>query len=143
MAAGLAMQAVALSWIAAVSAVDTPYLELVPGFVLGGVGMALVFAPSATAILASVRPREAGQASGAANAIREVGGVMGVAILAAVFSAHGGYESPAAFMDGVVPALWVGVGFLALGAALALLIPGKPRTATRRSVADAAVPVPA
>ena len=70
--------------------------------------MALVFAPAANAVLGAVRPEEAGQASGANNAIRELGGVLGVAVLAAVFTGAGGFETPQAFVDGLVPALWVG-----------------------------------
>ena len=57
--------------------------------------MALVFAPAANAVLGAVRPEEAGQASGANNAIRELGGVLGVAVLAAVFTGAGGFETPA------------------------------------------------
>jgi hypothetical protein len=51
---------------------------------------------------------------------------MGIAVLAAVFSAQGGYESPQAFIDGVVPALWIGSAVLALGAVAALAVPGLP-----------------
>jgi EmrB/QacA subfamily drug resistance transporter len=140
MVAGLALQSVAVAWIATVSAVDTPYLQLVPAFVMGGAGMALVFAPAANAVLASVRPEEAGQASGATNAIREVGGVMGVAILSAVFAGHGSYASPQTFVDGVEPALWVGAAVLALGALAALAVPGKAR-AQQPAVAAAPEPV--
>ncbi len=105
MAAGLALQAAALTWLALVSTTDVAYTTLVPAFVMGGAGMALVFAPAANAVLGAVAPAEAGQASGATNAIREVGGVLGVAVLASVFSASGGYTSPQAFVDGLVPAL--------------------------------------
>jgi EmrB/QacA subfamily drug resistance transporter len=144
MVSGLALQAVAIGWIATVSGVDTPYLALVPGFVMGGAGMALVFAPSANAVLSSVRPEEAGQASGATNAIREVGGVMGVAILSAVFAGQGSYASPQAFIDGVEPALWVGAGVLVLGAIAALAVPGKARTEAPAVAlaAPSAAPVP-
>ena len=90
MAAGLALQAVAIVWLAQVTSPTVPYAELVPAFVLGGTGMALVFAPAANAVLSAVRPAEAGQASGANNAIRELGGVLGVAVLASVFSGAGG-----------------------------------------------------
>ena len=72
-------------------------------FVMAGAGMALVFAPSANAVLSSVRADQAGQASGANNAIREVGGVLGVAVLASVFTGSGGYASPQAFVDGLHP----------------------------------------
>src|SRR4051794_29920674 len=144
MVAGLTLQAVAVGWIAAVTKLDTPYLELVPAFVMGGTGMALVFAPAANAVLASVKPEEAGQASGATNAIREVGGVMGVAILAAVFSGSGSYASPQAFMEGVQPALWVGAGVLAVGALAATLVPARRREQEQPAAAPitAATPTP-
>jgi EmrB/QacA subfamily drug resistance transporter len=136
MVSGLALQSVALFWLAAISAPDTAYASLIVPFVLAGTGMALVFAPSANAVLSSVRPQEAGQASGATNAIRELGGVMGVAVLATVFSAHGSYASPQAFTDGVVAALPIGATVLAVGAVIALFVPGL------RSRADATVAAP-
>ncbi len=121
--AGLAMQAVGLAWIGVVSDPSTPFVDLIPPFVITGVGMSLVFPTAAETVLASVRPNQAGKASGANNAIREIGGVMGVAVLASVFAANGGYESPQAFTDGVVAALPVAVVVLAIGAVLALLVP--------------------
>ena len=127
MAAGLALQAGAIGWLALVTTTDVAYSALVAPFVMGGTGMALVFAPSANAVLRSVRPREAGQASGATNAIRELGGVMGVAVLASVFSGAGSYASPEAFTDGLVAALPVGAAVLALGAVAALFVPGLAR----------------
>ena len=127
MATGLFFQAIAIMWIAAVSEPDVAYGLLVPAFVLGGTGMALVFAPAANAVLGAVRPEEAGQASGANNAIRELGGVLGVAVLAAIFTGAGGFETPQAFVDGLVPALWAGAAVLVAGGLLALLIPAKRR----------------
>ncbi len=129
MVAGLALQAVAMAWLAVVASPDVAYSSLVGPFILAGSGMALVFAPSAHAVLSAVRPQEAGQASGATNAIRELGGVMGVAVLASVFSANGSYASPQAFSDGVAAALPVAAVVLAVGALLALLVPSKPRVA--------------
>ena len=75
----------------------------------------------------SVRPEEAGQASGATNTIREIGGVLGVAVLASVFTSAGGYGSPQAFNDGLVVATGVGAGVVALGALATLIVPGKAR----------------
>ncbi len=129
MTAGLALQAVAIAWLAAVSTPTVPYVELVVPFMLGGTGMALVFAPNANAVLNAVRPEEAGQASGATNMVRELGGVLGVAVLASVFSSTGSYASPQAYTDGMTSAIWVGAAVLAAGAVLALLIPGRPSTA--------------
>ena len=129
MATGLALQAIGLGWLAAVSSPTVPYSELVPGFVVSGVGMALFFAPVANVVLSAVSPREEGQASGANNAIRELGGVFGVAVLASVFTSYGGYESGQAFVDGLVPAVWVGAIVVGLGAIAALFIPRKRRAA--------------
>src|SRR5947209_1791470 len=82
MVLGLGLQAVALGWLTAESSLTMSYTSMVIPFVLAGAGMSLVFAPAANAVLASVRTAETGQASGATNAIREVGGVMGIAVLA-------------------------------------------------------------
>ena len=129
MVAGLALQSVAIFWLSQVSAPTTPYGELIAPLAMAGLGMALVFAPSANAVLSSVRPSEAGQASGATNAIREVGGVMGVAVLAGIFAANGGYTDPQAFTDGVTAALPIAAAVLLAGALAALLTPGRQRSA--------------
>jgi EmrB/QacA subfamily drug resistance transporter len=143
MAGGLALQAIAIAWLAAVTTPTVAYSALIVPFILAGTGMALVFAPAANAVLGSVRPEEAGQASGATNAIRELGGVLGVAVLASVFTANGGYESPQAYVDGMTAALPIGAAVLGIGALLALLIPGKgapaDATAPAAALADAAV----
>jgi EmrB/QacA subfamily drug resistance transporter len=123
MAAGLSLQAAGLAWIALVTEPSVAYGLLVPGFVMAGTGMALVFAPAANAVLSSVRPEEAGTASGAMNTIREIGGVLGVAVLATVFTHVGGFATPDAFVDGLIPAVWVGAAVLAVGAVIALLVP--------------------
>jgi MFS family permease len=135
MAAGLGLQAVALGWLAALAGVGETYVSMIGPFVLAGSGMALVFAPSANAVLASVRTDQAGQASGATNAIRELGGVLGVSVLATVFTSHGGYGSPQSFVDGLVPAMWVGTAVLGVGALIPLLLPFSTRAAAREQAA--------
>jgi MFS family permease len=126
MGAGLALQAVGLAWIAAVSTPTTPYVQFIGAFALSGVGMALFFAPVANVILAAVRREEEGQASGANNAIRELGGVFGVAVLAAVFAAKGGYGSGQQFVDGMNPAVTIGAALVAVGAMAAFAIKRSP-----------------
>ena len=135
MFAGLTLQAGALAWFASMASTTLPYSHMIVPFVMAGAGMALVFAPSANAVLASVRTEQAGQASGANNAIREVGGVFGVAVLASVFTGAGGYTSPQAFVNGLIPALWVGVAVLAAGALTVLVLPF--RTQASPDAADA------
>jgi len=129
MAAGLGLQGVALGWMASMASVGESYVSLIGPFILAGVGMALVFAPSANAVLASVRTDQAGQASGATNAIRELGGVLGISVLATVFTGHGGYVSPQAFVSGLVPSMWVGAAVLATGALTAAALPFSTRAA--------------
>ncbi len=127
MAAGLALQAVALGWMAAIAKPDLPFSHLAAPFVIAGLGMGLFFAPVANVVLSSVRPEEEGEASGANNAMRELGGVFGVAILAAIFANQGGYGLPQHFIDGLKPAVWVGAAIVAVGAVVCLLIPGVQR----------------
>jgi EmrB/QacA subfamily drug resistance transporter len=125
MATGLALQAIALGWLASVSSPTVAYSNLIVPFVLAGVGMALVFAPVSNMILSSVRQSEEGKASGANSAIREVGGALGVAVLASVFAREGNTLSGQGFVDGLVPAVWLGAAVLAAGALLALAVPGR------------------
>ncbi len=127
MVAGLGLQALALGWMATLASVHQTYASLIVPFLLAGAGMSLVFAPAANAVLSSVSASRAGQASGATNAIRELGGVLGIAVLATVFTGHGGYATPQAFVHGLVPAMWVGVVVLAAGAAIAAALPFSTR----------------
>jgi predicted MFS family arabinose efflux permease len=139
MAAGLGLQALALGWLATLAGVDTTYVSMIVPFMFAGAGMALVFAPSANAVLAAVRTNEAGQASGATNAIRELGGVLGIAVLATVFTSHGSYVTPHAFVNGLVAAMWVGVAVLTAGALIAIALPFSTRASAARHAAAEAV----
>jgi EmrB/QacA subfamily drug resistance transporter len=124
---GLALQAAALAWIAAVSTPTTPYAELIGPFIVAGIGMALFFAPVANVVLSAVRPEEEGKSSGANNAIRELGGVFGVAVLASIFAHAGGYRTAETFTNGLSTAVYVGAAVVAAGALAAFLIPRRNR----------------
>jgi EmrB/QacA subfamily drug resistance transporter len=137
MAAGLALQAIGLAWIAAVTSPKLPYVDIVAPFCLSGVGMALFFAPVANVVLSAVAPTQQGQASGANNAIRELGGVLGVAVLASIFASYGGYHSPETFVHGMNAAVYVGAAVVAVGALAAFLIPQRRRV---RAGAEGLVP---
>ncbi|MFJ1674239.1 MULTISPECIES: MFS transporter [unclassified Streptomyces] len=142
--AGLVLQAIGLALFATVIGPDASYASQLPGLIVGGVGMAMYFAPAASLVMSSVRPAEQGIASGASNALREVGGALGVAVLATVFSSQGGYESARSFTDGTVPAVWIGAGAVALAALTALLIPGRRHAAAQApETAEERVPVAA
>jgi EmrB/QacA subfamily drug resistance transporter len=120
---GLSLQAAALAWIAAVSTPTTPYAELIGPFIVAGIGMALFFAPVANVVLSAVKPEEEGKSSGANNAIRELGGVFGVAVLASIFAHAGGYRTPDTFVNGMSVAVYAGAAVVAVGALAAFMIP--------------------
>ena len=128
-AAGLSLQAAGLAWMAIVLSPTAPYLDFVPAFVLSGVGMALFFVPVASVVLTSVGRADEGVASGTNNAVRELGGVLGVSVLGAVFSGLGGYASGASFVAGLVPAVTVGAAVVGVGALAALALGGRARRA--------------
>jgi EmrB/QacA subfamily drug resistance transporter len=135
-AAGLALQAIGLGWLAAASTPTVSYLALVPGLAIAGFGMGLFFAPVANLVLSSVGASEQGIASGAHNAIRELGGVFGVAVLASIFAHNGGYGTPELVTHGVHPAVWVGAILVAVAAGVALAIPKRPVSSATGEVLD-------
>jgi len=139
MVAGLTLQAIALGWLASEAKIDQSYTSMLMPFICGGSGMALVFAPSANAILSSVRTDQAGQASGANNAIRELGGVLGISVLSTVFSSHGSYASPQGYINGLIPTMWVGASVLAAGALIVAALPFNTRSESSRVQASAPV----
>jgi EmrB/QacA subfamily drug resistance transporter len=140
MIVGLAMQAIGLGWVALIAKASMGYLELGVALTVAGVGTSLCFPTVANAVMGSVPPEEAGVASGTNSALRELGGVLGVAVLAAVFTRRGVYATPEAFVDGFQPALLVGAGLTAVGIVAALLAPGRfaRRWETHPTVARAA-----
>jgi MFS family permease len=127
MVLGLIMQAVGLGWVALIASPHVGYVQLGPALTIAGVGTSLCFPTVANAVMASVPPQEAGVASGTNSSLRELGGVFGVAVLAAVFTDRGGYGSPASFIDGFKPALVVGAVLTGFGIVAALLAPGRAR----------------
>lgn len=122
MVTGMVMQAAGLACIAFVAHRDTPFLELAPMLTFSSVGTSMVFPTVANEVMGSVAPEQTGIASGTNSALRELGGVFGVAVLASVFTRPGVYNSPDTFVAGFRSALWIAVAFSAIGIALALLI---------------------
>jgi EmrB/QacA subfamily drug resistance transporter len=137
-ATGLALQAIGLTWLALLITPTTPFADMVIPFVVSGMGMTLFFVPLASLVLGSVPKYLEGVASGANSAFRELGGVLGIAVLGAVFSSNGGYRSAADYVSGMTPAVYVGAVVVAVGAVTALVIPGRRRQ--RASLADVAAP---
>jgi MFS family permease len=134
---GLVFQAVGLFWLATIVTPTTPYLDMVPAFVIAGVGMTLFFVPLASLVLSSVPKALEGVASGTNSAFRELGGVLGIAVLGAVFSSSGSYSSGQAYVSGLTPAITVGAVVVAIGAFTAMLVPAVRRSRRRKGEAMA------
>ena len=138
MVVGLGLQAVALGWIAAIMAPDTPYPTLVVPFLMAGIGMALVFAPSATALLATLGLIDHAKASGVNSTVRELGVALGTAVMTAIFVGAGGALTPDLYVDAARPAVFTGAAVLFVATLVALLLPaGRSERTT-----DAASPAP-
>ena len=96
------------------------FWHLLPGMLLGGLGMPLVMTPTAAAATRAVPVDKAGVGSAVLNACRQVGGAVGIALLGAIVAGQsGGRQTAAAFLDGFEPALLVAASILIVGAAVA------------------------
>ncbi len=140
LATGMAVMTVGLGWLAWVITPTVAYAELIAPLAVVGAGIALFYPPVSNILLSSVRRENEGQASGTNNAVRETGGVLGIAALAAVFAIRGEYGTPRTFVAGLTPALWVASAVAGAGTIAALLVPGRKGTRrpgrARRAVPD-------
>jgi EmrB/QacA subfamily drug resistance transporter len=137
LAVGQAFLLVGLLWFTQVSTNGSYLVDLLPGFILAGIGLGFSFVPVTIAALVGVGDRDAGVASGLINTSQQVGGALGVAILSTVaitrsedyLAAHGGSPAlmPAALTDGFSVAFAVGAGMAVLGllATLTLIPPAR------------------
>jgi EmrB/QacA subfamily drug resistance transporter len=102
--------------------------DLLPGFLLIGVGLGFSFVPVSIAALAGVQGPEAGLASGLINTTQQIGGALGIAIMTTVATTHtenrllSGTARPQALTDGFSLAFWVGVAFAAISLLTTLLV---------------------
>lgn len=120
---GMAAQAVSLLWIGTAATAASSYLSLLPAFILGGLGMGLSFAPLSATAMSGLPDSQQGQASGAYNTLRELGGVFGIAALGAIFQSI--VHDPTEFVTGFHSALQAAGVILLAGAAASLLLPGR------------------
>ena len=123
MVTGLVLEAIALLWIAAIMDLDTSYASMVPSFIIAGVGMGLIFAPSATALLATLGIVDHAKASGVNATVREIGLALGTAVLTAIFLGAGGELLPDLYVEAARPAILVGGLVLVATAVIALWLP--------------------
>jgi EmrB/QacA subfamily drug resistance transporter len=128
MVAGLSLQALGMGWIALIADSGLTYSEFLLPSVVAGVGVSMAIPAAQNSVVGSFSLEEVGKAAGANSMMRELGGVFGIAVSAAVFAGAGSFASPDAFLDGFAPAVGVLAAFSAVGAVVALALPGRSRT---------------
>jgi EmrB/QacA subfamily drug resistance transporter len=129
MVAGLSLQALGMGWIALIADSGLTYSEFLVPSIVAGVGVSMAIPSAQNSVIGSFSLEEVGKAAGANSMMRELGGVFGVAVAAAVFAGAGSYAFPGDFLDGFAPAVAVLAGFSAVGAIVALALPGRRPTA--------------
>jgi EmrB/QacA subfamily drug resistance transporter len=129
--AGLVFQSVALFWLGATMAPGVPYTTMLYPFILAGIGMGLVFSPSSTAVLATMREQDRAKASGVNSTVREIGVALGIAVLVAIFTGANGQLTPTGYVNAAIPAVLAGAAVVGATALASLALPsGKlPRKA--------------
>ncbi len=123
MVLGLLLQGIGMGWIALIASTDVAYSSLIAPMIIMGCGVSMSFPAAQNSVVGAVPPEAVGKASGINSAMRQLGGVFGIAILVAVFAGAGGYASASDFTDGFVPALWVSAALSLTGAAVGLGLP--------------------
>jgi EmrB/QacA subfamily drug resistance transporter len=123
--AGLLMQAAGLGWIALEVTAGTTYPAMVVPLILAGVGVSMAMPAAQNAILSSVAVTEMGKASGVFNMSRFLGGMFGVALLVAVFSAHGAADTPAHFASGFGAAMMAAATLSVFAAIAGAFLPAR------------------
>jgi EmrB/QacA subfamily drug resistance transporter len=140
---GLMLQAAGLAWVASLASAasgSAGYGRFVIPLVIAGIGVSMAIPTVPTAALGAVPPGDVGRASGVSNTTQRFGGAFGIALVTAVFAAHGHFGSVASFTSGYRPAMVVSAVISLLGAIAAVAV-GRPRPADAvPSSAPSAVP---
>jgi EmrB/QacA subfamily drug resistance transporter len=125
---GMTMLTAGLVYFTQVSVGGSYLADLLPGFLLIGVGIGFSFVPISIAALAGVQPAEAGLASGLINTSQQIGGALGIAALSTIATSQTenalgtGSALPVALVDGFSAAFLAGVGIAGIGIVAALTL---------------------
>jgi MFS family permease len=141
---GLSLQAIGLLWLAINAHDHRGYSASVGALFVAGLGATMAMPAQQSSVMTSVPPASMGKAAGTFSAIRQLGGALGIAILAAVFAAHGNDRSPQGFSDGFSAAMVTAAALAALGAIIGLFAPTRrraPAPAPRNAAAPEKVAV--
>jgi EmrB/QacA subfamily drug resistance transporter len=123
--AGPLLQAAGMGWIALIADAGMDYASLIPPLMVAGVGISMSFPAAQNSVVGSVPAEAIGKAAGTNSTMRELGGVLGIALGVAAFAGAGSYASPAAFSDGFVAAMGVASGLSVLAALAGAALPGR------------------
>jgi EmrB/QacA subfamily drug resistance transporter len=123
--AGPLLQAVGMAWIALVADAGMDYARLIAPMMVAGVGISMSFPAAQNSVVGSVPPAAIGKAAGTNSTMRELGGVLGIALGVAAFAGGGRYGSPGEFSDGFVAAMGVASGMSVLAALAGAALPAR------------------
>jgi MFS family permease len=125
MVGGLTLQALGMGWVALIADSGLTYSEFLIPSIVAGVGVSMAIPSAQNSVVGSFGLEEVGKAAGANSMMRELGGVFGVAVAAAVFAGAGSFASADAFLDGFAPAIAVVAALSLAGAIVAIALPGR------------------
>jgi EmrB/QacA subfamily drug resistance transporter len=135
--AGLALMTAALAYFATVPVSGEYLRHVLPVMVLLGVGAGLAFPALMTIAMSGATPEDAGLASGLINTSGQIGGALGLAVLATIAATRtstlvaSGAGEATAFVGGFHLACWVAAGLMALTIPVAVLVRDRPASETR------------
>jgi EmrB/QacA subfamily drug resistance transporter len=135
---GPLLQAAGMGWIALIAGAEMSYAQLIPPLMIAGVGISMTFPAAQNSVVSAVPPEAIGKAAGANSTMRELGGVLGIALGVAAFSGAGGYGSSAAFSDGFVAAMGVACGLSVLAAVAGAALPARTSITASTPIAEGA-----
>ncbi len=143
--AGMSLLGLGLLWFTQISVDGSYWTDLFPGFLLVGIGMPFVFVPVTIAAVAGVSHDEAGLASGLINTSQQIGGALGIAVLAAVANhvtasaIADGTAGAQAAVDGFATAFWIAAVAALVGVIAIVVFVRQSELATTAEAAPAAI----
>ena len=133
---GMTLLTIGMLWFTQVSVGGSYVVDLLPGFLIVGIGMPFAFVSISIAALAGIEAKDAGLASGLINTSQQIGGALGIAILSSVAVSHtesaagSGDAVPDALTTGFHAAFWVGAVIAAIGVVASVVLVRREELAT-------------
>jgi EmrB/QacA subfamily drug resistance transporter len=145
---GMSLLTIGLVYFTQVSVGGNYWADLLPGFLIIGLGIPFAFVPISIAAFAGTREEEAGLASGLMNTSQQIGGAVGIAILSTVATSTttdevgNGTQLPIALTDGFQAAFWTGAAIAFAGVLVSIFLVRGRDLRPQESEAPATEPVP-